>query len=96
LRFVRSINTLSFFERFECFLCPDFLSLSLLQNNQKESQRPIFRSAHQKARTHKKAPLSSPSTKKVKDLARVFFHFFCEHLPTAGIWIEKIRKNLDI
>lgn len=56
---------LSFFERFddECFLSR--LSLSLLQNNQKESQRLLF--SDQKAQ---KAPLSSTKTVlKMKDLS---------------------------
>ena len=59
---------LSFFERFdESVFCPD--SLSLLQNNQKESQRLLF--SAQKAQ---KAPLSS--TKTVERSLFVFFHFF--------------------
>ena len=46
--------------------CPDSLSLSLLQNNQKESQRLIF--SDQKAQ---KAPLSSTKTVERK-ISRVF------------------------
>ena len=66
--------------------CPD--SLSLLQNNQKESQRLIF--SDQKAQ---KAPLSSTKT---VERSLVFFHF-CEQGTTAGILrIKKIRKNRDI
>ena len=73
---------LSFFERFddECFLSR--LSLSLLQNNQKESQRLLF--SAQKAQ---KAPLSS--TKR----SLVFFILSTD--PTAGIRIKKIRKYLN-
>ena len=68
--------------------CPDSLSLSLLQNNQKESQRLIF--SDQKAQ---KAPLSSTKT---VERSLVFFHF-CEQGTTAGILrIKKIRKNRDI
>ena len=54
--------------------CPD--SLSLLQNNQKESQRLLF--SDQKAQ---KAPLSSTKTV-LKDLS-CFFIFFCEHRPDS-------------
>ena len=59
---------LSFFERFddECFLSRLSLSLSLLQNNQKESQRLLF--SDQKAQ---KAPLSSTKTMERK-ISRVF------------------------
>jgi hypothetical protein len=46
--------------------CPDSLSLSLLQNNQKESQRLLF--SAQKAQ---KAPLSSTKTVERK-ISRVF------------------------
>ena len=65
---------LSFFERFddECFLS----RLSLVQNNQKESQRLLF--SDQKAQ---KAPLSSTKTVERK-ISRVF-HFFCEHRPDS-------------
>ena len=55
--------------------CPDSLSLSLLQNNQKESQRLIF--SDQKAQ---KAPLSSTKT---VERSLVFFHFCCEHRPDS-------------
>ena len=60
---------LSFFERFdESVFCPDSLSLSLslVQNNQKESQRLLF--SAQKAQ---KAPLSSTKTVERK-ISRVF------------------------
>lgn len=61
---------LSFFERFdESVFCPDSLSLSLLQNNQKESQRLLF--SDQKAQ---KAPLSSTKTVERK-ISRVFSFF---------------------
>ena len=69
--------------------CPDSLSLSLslLQNNQKESQRLIF--SDQKAQ---KAPLSSTKTVERK-ISLCVFSFCCE--PTAGIRIKKIRKYLN-
>ena len=81
---------LSFFERFdESVFCPDSLSLSLslLQNNQKESQRLLF--SAQKAQ---KAPLSSTKTV-LKDLS--CFFIFVSTDPTAGIRIKKIRKYLN-
>ena len=63
---------LSFFERFddECFLSRLSLSLSLLQNNQKESQRLLF--SAQKAQ---KAPLSSTKTVERK-ISLCVFSFF--------------------
>ena len=64
------------------------LSLSLLQNNQKESQRLLF--SDQKAQ---KAPLSS--TKTVGKISRVFF-IFCEHRPDSWHPDKKDTQKRDI
>ena len=88
LRFVRSINNSFFLSSRDLMMsvfCPD--SLSLLQNNQKESQRLLF--SDQKAQ---KAPLSSTKTVERK-ISLCVFSFCCE--PTAGIRIKKIRKYLN-
>lgn len=63
---------LSFFERFdESVFCPDSLSLSLA----KQPKREPWEKTKNKKDKQKKLPSFLPSTKKVKDLSIVFFHF---------------------
>ena len=71
--------------------CPDSLSLSLLQNNQKESQRLTFFGS----KSTKSASFLHQNGGK-KDLSLCFFIFVVSTDPTAGIRIKKIRKNQAI